>query len=78
MPLLRPASQYVLTFPFLLEPAVFVSVFVNGTIEVLWKSMNHGLYSDDRIVAVRHGEALRGEPERNGRVLAGACAMSDQ
>ena len=33
MPLLAPASQYVLTFPLLLEPVVYVSVFVNGTIE---------------------------------------------
>ena len=61
MPSLAPGSQYVLTIPFLVEPAVYVSVFVNGSIEVLVKSMNDGLQSDDRIVAVRHGEALRGD-----------------
>ena len=59
MPSLAPASQYVLTIPFLVDPAVYVSVFVNGALETFWESMNEGLQSDDRIVTVRHGEALR-------------------
>ena len=63
MPSLAPASQYVLTIPFLVDPAVYVTVFVNGALETFWESMNDGLQSDDRIVTVRHGEALRGDSD---------------
>jgi hypothetical protein len=63
MPALAPGSQYVLTIPFQVEPAVNVSVFVNGPIEALLKSMNDGLQSDDRIVAIRHGEVIRGDSD---------------
>jgi hypothetical protein len=63
MPPLAPGSQYVLTFPFLIEPVVYVSVFVNGTIKRLWQSMNDGLQSDDRIVTIQHGDALRGDSD---------------
>jgi len=57
-------SQYVLTFPFVKVPLVLVSVFVNGGVDVLWESMNDGLQSDDRIVAVRHGAIPRGHSDR--------------
>ncbi len=63
LPLAR-GSQYVLTFPFLQVPQVFVSVFVNGGVDELWKSMNDGLQADDRIVAVRHGATPRGGSDR--------------
>jgi hypothetical protein len=46
------------------DPAVYVSVFVNGTIEGLGAAMNRGLQSDDRIVASRHGETRRSDSDR--------------
>jgi hypothetical protein len=54
----------VLTFPFVADPPLYFSVFVNGPLADLWKAMNGGLQMDDRIVVVRHGESLRSDSDR--------------
>jgi hypothetical protein len=61
---LSSGSEYVLTFPLFEMPPLFVSVFVNGGVDVLWDAMNSGVQSDDRIVAIRHNEIPRGRSKQ--------------
>lgn len=68
-PQLDPDGQYVMTVPFLREPLVYVSVFVNCSYRTLLGARNGGLQSDARIVVVRHGEANRDSVAANASGL---------
>jgi hypothetical protein len=46
---LRLDAAYVMTLPLAVEPALELSVFVQGEV---WDAMNGGLFSDDRIIAI--------------------------
>lgn len=68
-PQLDPAGQYVMTVPFLLDPLVYVSVFVNCSFDTLLDAQNEGLQADSRIVVVRHGETSRAPDAPNASEL---------
>jgi hypothetical protein len=54
--ILRLGAKYVMTVPLASEPALELSVFVQGE---LWAAMNAGLFSDDRIVAIAAPPSVR-------------------